>query len=65
VGTTGGAGMSEIDYILEILILSLRKHGDMPITTSHWISIIKMAKREKEQGAANYEGIFEKDNLWK
>ena len=40
--------MGELDYVLDILEQSLKKNGDKPITTRHWINIIKMAQRQRE-----------------
>ncbi len=38
-----------IEKILKILEASLIKNGDKPLTISHFINIIKMAKRQSEQ----------------
>lgn len=41
--------MNTLEYLLEILEASLKKNGDIPITTKHWINIIKMAQRNMEK----------------
>ncbi len=41
--------MDTLDYLLEILEASLKKNGDIPITTKHWINIIKMVQQQMEE----------------
>jgi hypothetical protein len=41
--------MESLEYLLEILEASLKKNGDIPITTKHLVNIIKMAQRNMEK----------------
>lgn len=41
--------MNTLDYLLEILEGSLKRYGDMPITTKQWIKIIHMAQQQMEE----------------
>ena len=41
--------MTTLEYLLEILEASLKKNGDIPITTKHWINIINMAQKQMEE----------------
>jgi len=34
--------------ITEILELSIKKHGDIPLTIGHLLNIIKLAEKQKE-----------------
>ncbi len=44
--------MTTLDYLLEILEGSLKRYGDMPITTKQWIKIIHMAQQQMEEDDA-------------
>lgn len=41
--------MTTLDYLLEILEGSLKRYGDVPITTKQWINIIHMAQQQMEE----------------
>ena len=49
--------MESLEYLLEILEASLKKNGDIPITTKHLVNIIKMAQRNMEMDDARSDMI--------
>lgn len=38
-----------IDYVIDILEWSLKNRGDKPLTVSHMLNILKMAKKKEEK----------------
>ena len=58
-----------LDELCHVLQVSVKKHGDKPLTTLHLLNIIKMVARRQEELAQREERlsarVAETDHLWR
>jgi hypothetical protein len=39
--------MSDLEHIIEVLQESVRRNGDIPLTTKHLLNILRMVERQQ------------------